>query len=73
MQRIQMTECKKCGEQYDPRRRALGWQTCLSCGESDARQVVHTIAPMHKSNYIHVGNLEDLKGLNNKGGFYNDR
>jgi hypothetical protein len=29
-----------------------------------------TIVPMHKSNYIVVTNREDLKGINNKGGFY---
>lgn len=43
---------------------------CPACGERRARATQHTIAPLHKSNYIHVSNPEDLKGLNNKGGFY---
>lgn len=42
--------------------------TCLGCGEQLARKVVHTIAPMHKSNYMLISNLNDLRGLNNKGG-----
>lgn len=47
-----------------------GFITCLRCGEADARKVRHTIVPMHKSNYVPVTNREDLKGINNKGGFY---
>jgi len=31
---------------------------------------VHTVAPLHKSNYIVVTNRADLRGLNNKGGLY---
>lgn len=47
-----------------------GFITCLRCGEADARKVRHTIVPMHKSNYIVVSDMRDLKGINNKGGFY---
>jgi hypothetical protein len=42
----------------------------MPCGEAAAKQRKHTIVPMHKSNYIVVTNREDLKGINNKGGFY---
>ena len=41
---------------------------CVKCGEDIARQRKHTIAPMHKSNYMVITNHADLKGLNNKGG-----
>jgi hypothetical protein len=41
---------------------------CLTCGEREAVKRKHTIAPMHKSNYLVITNLDDLKGLNNKGG-----
>lgn len=60
-------ECE-CGEEVDARRIALGYQTCLVCGEKEAKQRKFTIAPMHKSNYMLITNREDLKGLNNKGG-----
>jgi len=26
--------------------------------------------PMHKSNYVMLTDMEDLKGINNKGGFH---
>ena len=54
----------------EPRRVEAGFVTCLPCGEAEAKQVRHTIVPMHKSNLIVVTNREDLKGINNKGGFY---
>jgi hypothetical protein len=42
----------------------------MPCGEEASRHTRRTIAPMHKSNYMLITNLDDLKGLNNKGGFY---
>lgn len=44
--------------------------TCIECGDQQAKQKakLYTIAPMHKSNYMLITNLDDLKGLNNKGG-----
>jgi len=48
----------------------LGYKTCLDCGERAARKSTHCIVPMHKSNYVVMTNPEDLKGINNKGGFY---
>ena len=47
-----------------------GFITCLRCGEADAKKVRHTVVPMHKSNYVVVSDMRDLKGINNKGGFY---
>jgi phosphoribosyl-dephospho-CoA transferase len=61
-------QCWGCGEDIDNRRWDRGYRTCLVCGEAEARKVKHTVAPLHKSNYIMVTNHEDLKGLNNKGG-----
>jgi len=60
--------CVKCGDHVLHGRWRLGYTTCLRCGEDIARQVKHTIAPMHKSNYMVITNHADLKGLNNKGG-----
>lgn len=44
--------------------------TCIECGDKIAKHKAsqYTIAPMHKSNYMLITNLDDLKGLNNKGG-----
>jgi len=60
--------CVKCGDHVLHGRWRLGYTTCLKCGEQDARSKKHTIAPMHKSNYMVITNHDDLKGLNNKGG-----
>jgi ribosomal protein L37AE/L43A len=64
-------ECIECGELFQHERKAIGYDTCTSCGDEDARLVKHTIVPMHKSNYVVVSDKADLKGINNnKGGFY---
>ena len=60
--------CCVCGVEFDVARFRLGYKVCLECGEKRAKQIKHTIAPMHKSNYMLVTRLEDLVGLNNKGG-----
>jgi len=54
----------------DSRRGMLGYTTCMSCGESEARLVKHCIVPMPKSNYILVTDPALLLGLNSshKGG-----
>lgn len=65
-----MTLCSKCGEVVPPLRAQLGYTLCLPCGETTARQRRHTVAPMHKSNYMLFVNPEDLKGINNKGGLH---
>ena len=62
--------CYLCGELILVERVELGYTTCMPCGERQARRVKHTIVPMHKSNYMVISNLEDLKGINNKGGLY---
>ena len=60
--------CIKCGDHVLDARYKLGYTTCLKCGEVMARETKHTIAPMHKSNYVVITNKLDLQGLNNKGG-----
>jgi len=47
-----------------------GFDTCLPCGEREARKRKHTIVPLHKSNYIVPANSDEVRGINNKGGFY---
>lgn len=63
--------CTTCyAERVPPARARLGYKSCLTCGEKAASNVRHTVAPMHKSNYMLFTNMEDLKGINNKGGQY---
>jgi ribosomal protein L37AE/L43A len=62
--------CTKCGSAINQYRYEIGYTICMPCGEAQSRKVTRTVVPMHKSNYIVVTNREDLKGINNKGGFY---
>ena len=62
--------CRCCETQIPAPRVQLGYDTCIQCGEEEARQVKHTIVPMHKSNYVVISNKADLRGINNKGGFH---
>jgi len=62
--------CAECGGVVAPPRWELGYHLCLTCGEHHARQRKHTIAPLHKSNYMVISNRAELLGLNNKGGMY---
>lgn len=55
-----------CGEEVDARRIALGYQTCLRCGEVEAKKRRFTIAPINKSNYMMITDLSQLKQLNPK-------
>ena len=58
--------CLKCSEEVSDGRVALGYDTCLPCGEIYARKRRHTIVPMNKSNYIVVTDPNTLKQLNPK-------
>ncbi len=62
--------CLDCGDEFAWGRFMLGYKVCLSCGDKQAHKVKHCVVPMHKSNYVMLTNLQDLKGINNKGGFY---
>jgi hypothetical protein len=34
-----MSICITCEEEYSDKRKALGYSTCLSCGETEAREI----------------------------------
>lgn len=57
-------QCEVCDAPFPDARAALKYTTCLSCGEKEARKVQHTIAPLAKSNYIHISDRSLLRGLN---------
>lgn len=61
-----MANCISCGDTFPPARQALGYNTCLECGDFAARAVRFTVAPLNKSNYVMVTNLDELKQLNPK-------
>lgn len=56
----------KCGDHINPRRVALGYTTCLPCGDRQARMVTFCTVPMNKSNYVVISNPAELKQLNPK-------
>jgi ribosomal protein L37AE/L43A len=59
--------CTHCwGGHVDYRRAALGYRTCMDCGEALAKTRKHTTAPINKSNYMLITNPETLKQLNPK-------
>lgn len=60
--------CVKCYEPFSAKRRNLGYTMCMPCGDGEARKRKFTVAPMHKSNYMMFTDMNDLKGINNKGG-----
>lgn len=62
-----MTLCVICREPIAPCKRVqYGYNTCLDCGDKQAKQVKHTVVPMHKSNYMVASSLSMLKQLNPK-------
>ena len=58
--------CRVCGDNFSPKRKAIGYRTCLPCGEELANAVNFTVVPMNKSNYIAVRDPSLLKQLNPK-------
>lgn len=63
--------CTHCyAVRVEPHRARNPRPTCMDCGEKLARSTKRTVAPMHKSNYMLITDMDDLKGLNNKGGLH---
>ena len=62
------TKCILCNAIVHPLRSKLGIDTCIHCGDKQAKQRKHCIVPMHKSNYIVVTDRDDLVRINNKSG-----
>jgi predicted amidophosphoribosyltransferase len=60
--------CLQCGDDFDWARFKLGYKVCKLCGDKLAHKVRRCVVPMHKSNYVMLTDMSDLKGINNKGG-----
>ena len=63
-----MAECKRCGITYPDKRAALGYDTCLNCGDRAAttERMGWAVVPLPKQGYTRVTKREDLKHLNQK-------
>lgn len=55
--------CFKCGDEFNPVRKALGYNTCLACGSP---KIQLPIIEVNKSNPV-VGTLAELRAANAKG------
>lgn len=58
---VEWPECRKCGEEFNPLRKKLGYLTCLPCGDASAqKEIAHKrkcSAPLfNKGGYQYVGN-----------------
>ena len=62
-----MAECTECGEAYAERRKELGYNTCLTCGEQAAVEIRASwcVAPIaHKQGATLITQKAQLRGLN---------
>mgnify|MGYP001329088543 CR=1 FL=1 len=60
--------CVECWEEYNPKRKALGYRTCLECGDANAtieiaRKAKCTAPAYNKGAYQYVGTLQAAKGV----------
>ena len=66
-----MAICKNCGEEYSDKRKSLGYNICLDCGEHQAiiRKKIKSkrTAPMYnKGAYGYITEGDSLKSLGRK-------
>jgi ribosomal protein L37AE/L43A len=61
-------ECRECGDEYPVQRAALGYRTCLSCGDNDAiaARRLWAICPLPKQGYTRITRKDELQHLNQK-------
>ena len=61
-------ECIECGEEYNPKRAALGYKTCLDCGQGNAEREIlrksRCVAPAYnKGAYMYVSSSAMARDL----------
>ena len=59
-------QCFDCGEEFNPKRKELGYEHCLKCGDNYAKAETvrksKCVAPaFNKGAYQYVGSVEDAK------------
>jgi len=63
---LDKVNCRECGEEYNPKRAALGYATCLSCGDASARELARhrsrcSAPAFNKGAYQPVMSKDDAK------------
>lgn len=58
--------CGECHDPYPAARRDLGYRTCLSCGDEQAKQVKWTVTIPYSKGAYQVVNPADLNQTNPK-------
>lgn len=61
-----MANCISCGDTFPPKRQALGYNTCLSCGDFAAREVRFTVMPAYNKGAYQLVPREDIANTNPK-------
>lgn len=61
-------KCIDCGDFFSPRRQALGYKTCLACGEVNIRPQIENMrkqcAPAYnKGTYQYITDMQMVKDL----------
>jgi len=55
-----------CGEEYPLARHALGYRTCLLCGDKQAREVKHIVMPAYSKGAYQLISRDDVANTNPK-------
>ena len=60
--------CVECGEAYNPKRKALGYDTCLVCGDAEAEKQANrkarcTAPAFNKGAYMYITNRSMAKEI----------
>lgn len=61
-----MANCVECGHPFPPGRAKLGYTTCLTCGEAQAREVKFTVMPPYSKGAYQVVSRDDIAHTNPK-------
>ena len=59
-------QCWDCGEEFSPKRKALGYEYCLECGDKyaqkESERKAKCTAPLYnKGAYQYVGSIDEAK------------
>ena len=65
---VEKPECIECGDTFSPKRKALGYHTCLVCGDIEAtKQILHkskcTAPAYNKGAYMYVSSSSMAKEI----------
>ena len=63
-----MPYCNDCGDTFPTKRKSLGYDTCINCGDKHARKEAKRkskcVAPLfNKGAYQFIGNIEEANHL----------